>query len=269
MKNLNLKPTIPLLIAVILGFLAVYFANEYITQIERDAFKDLELVEVVASRHDVPKATPINISMVKRKKIPKKYVKDNAVYPKDIELILGRELAYPVRKDDMLLWSDFRGRENRYRGFASIIKEQERALTLRADRVSAVGGFIRPNDHVDIVGTFTGTDGEAQTMTILQNVTVLATGPYTAADVSRMKTAYTWSDMTLLVTKEEAEILIFAQSRGRLMFTLRNPEDIQTTEIPRVGFDTIFGSTAIEEIQEKRTRRVVEVVRGGALSVDR
>lgn len=269
MKKINFRPTIPLVIAVVLGFMAVYFANAYISDIEKDAFKDLELIEVVAARHDIAKNTPINISMVKRKKVPKKYVKDNTVFPKDIELVLGRELSFPVRKDDVLLWSDFKGREERYRGFASIIKEKERALTLRADATSAVGGFIKPNDHIDILGTFTGSDNKAQTITLLQNVTVLAVGNFTAATVGRNVGALTFGHLTLLVTKEEAEILVFASQKARLVFTLRNPEDVQTTEIPRVGFETIFGTTTVEDIQEKRTRRIVEVIRGGALSVDR
>ena len=85
------------------------------------------------------------------------------------------------------------------------------------------------------------------TMTVLQNVTVLATGTATArsrdplGDPGGADGSY--ATVTLCSTPREAEVLVFAQQmRGRLFLTLRNGSDVYyEEELPRIDFSKIEG----------------------------
>jgi len=76
-------------------------------------------------------------------------------------------------------------------GLAEMIKPTLRAVSIPVDAIASVSGMIKPNDHVDILGTFifpsaTVTGGvETITLTVLQDVTVLATGKALATSFQR------------------------------------------------------------------------------------
>ena len=59
--------------------------------------------------------------------------------------------------------------------------------------------------------------------------------------------------VTVLVTPEEAELLVFAQDRGRLSLTMRNEEDVNTEmELAGKNFADIFRPEVRKRIQVKR-----------------
>jgi pilus assembly protein CpaB len=131
-----------------------------------------------------------------------------------------------------------------------------RAVSINCSGAAAVSSMVRPNDHVDVVGTF-NFDRESGsknfvTCTILQNVLVLATGNDTAKTRSAGEAARSYSTVTLEVTPREAEMLAFAeQMKGRLVLTLRNRNDTSfEKELPKVDFEKI--RSEIEELNLKR-----------------
>ena len=119
--------------------------------------------------------------------------------------------------------------------------------------------MVNPNDHVDVIGTFTFPDESGKreqaalvTCTILQNVLVLATGKETAKSPASAFGGGAYSTVTLEVTPREVEMLVFAeQIKGRLSLALRNPSDVHyESELPRVNFEKIE-----EEIESLNTYR--------------
>ena len=113
--------------------------------------------------------------------------------------------------------------------------------------ISSVSGLIRPNDHIDIIATFRfpnqeGTDKlETVTLTLLQNVAVLAVGQDTDSAPSRSLQRRSYSSITLNVTPKEAEILGFAMQKGKLNLTLRNPSDVHVEkDIQDVDFTELI-----------------------------
>ena len=125
--------------------------------------------------------------------------------------------------------------------------------------------MVKPNDHVDVIGTFTfpkkGPDGKLMqdlvTCTILQNVLVLATGKETAKSAPALSFGgSSYSTVTLEVTPREAEMLVFAeQIKGRLSLALRNRNDTSYEErLPQVDFEKIR-----EEIEKLNLKRQQEI----------
>ena len=183
-------------------------------------------------------------------------------------------------------------------GFSAQVAGGERAMTISVSDVTGVGGLIQPNDHVDILGTFestaprmtssasaksgkdfkamqeyfvgkaiesAGAGGDTVALTLLQNVTVLATGKRCSevtlpGGQSFGRGEEEYESVTLLVTPAEAQLLVFAQGYGELTLTLRNPEDISIVEeLPRVTVDSI---PQIAPTLTKERMRRIEVIRG-------
>jgi pilus assembly protein CpaB len=103
-----------------------------------------------------------------------------------------------------------------------------RAVSVGISPESASGGFILPNDRVDLILTYeqtpSATNGisEARTVSkiILQNVRVLAIDQAYAPGAPEESTRI-GRTATLEVTPEEAELVALSQSKGQLSLALR------------------------------------------------
>lgn len=155
----------------------------------------------------------------------------------DVEFVNKQKLVASKKRGSHFQWRDFESPTMGFSGspLARTIKKSERALSISVDMTSSVSGMVQPNDHVDIIGSFRfpgedkGGSMDTVTLTILQNVTVLAVGQQMSSAVGQQagaaERARSYSTATLAVTPKEAEMLVFAQQKGILTFTLRNPGD--------------------------------------------
>ena len=167
--------------------------------------------------------------------------------------VVGRVAAHTIGEGDPILWTYLDGGRGAGRGLADDVPDGMRAVSIPVSGAAAVSGLVRPGDHVDVLGSFAlpgeGPASEAQfvTMTVLQNVTVLATGTATARSRDPLGDPGagdgSYATVTLCSTPREAEVLVFAQQmRGRLFLTLRNGSDVYyEEELPRIDFSKIEG----------------------------
>jgi len=147
-------------------------------------------------------------------------------------------------------------------GLAFAFPKSMRAITIPLDPISSVAGFLKPRDHVDIIGTFDSTNNQSVTHVVLQNVLLLATGsqllPNQAASTVNTGTGNTASDAssaptstvavpteipnaTVEVTPEDAQKLIIAGAKGKLQLALRAYDDNSIEPIPVTHSSTVTG----------------------------
>src|SRR5205085_2097514 len=114
--------------------------------------------------------------MVARRSIPEQFATSSVIRPDSSSTVLGQKLLVPVQKGDPLLWSQFEVARGLQR-LSTVVQRKARVVTIETSETQAVGGWLRPNDHVDVLATFrdAGTD-EMSTLTLLQNVVVVAVG---------------------------------------------------------------------------------------------
>lgn len=248
-----MKQRTVLLLALIAGLLAFGLTVRYL-RAERDRlFAGAEKIDVLAARRDLPAGTTLKVEDLGRKAVFKMAVGENAVRVQELDLVVGKKLKYSVRSKDPLLWSlvdaPFRTRA----GLSRMIKNGLRAVSIAVGGEAAVSGLVQPDDHVDILGTFNlpsrSQPGETETvtLTILQDVTVLATGQQIAhddysSDSDRLaRRAGGYGTVTLEVTLREAELLAFTQTmKGRLSLALRHPEDVgYEKDLPEINFQQL------------------------------
>jgi pilus assembly protein CpaB len=98
--------------------------------------------------------------------------------------------------------------------------------------------------RVDVTVTGRPPSGqETLTTTVLQNITVLSAGQTMAADARGG--AINAPTVTLLVTPEQAEIIILAGSEGRIQLVLRNGSDNEVQKTPGVTVNALYGRKSL------------------------
>jgi pilus assembly protein CpaB len=261
-----LKGKTPLFIALGLGLLAGIIAWSAIKKKESDVRRGWNLVPVVVASADIPEGTVITFDMINQRSVPEQFVTSSVVKPDSATYVVGQKVLVALQQGDPLLWSQFETTKAAER-LSTKVQKKVRAITIEAKPTTSVGGWIRPNDHVDVIGTFRDpqTD-ENVAVTLLQNVIVLATGKVTGTTNVNLIPEHQreYSNITLMVIPEEAEILTLASELGNLTLSLRNEEDVDMIEERgRATISTLLSGERTRVLEQKR-REIIQIIKGGS-----
>ncbi len=265
-----MKRTVVLLLSIVVGLIAAVLTRVYIASSENEIQKEQEAlrrrygtIKALCFLRDTPEGTVLARSDLGVRVVPAMGMRGQALEESDSSDVIGRRTLIAHSKGEIVFWSDIEGGSPAAKGLSADIRRQMRAISINVSGSAAVSGMVKPNDHVDVIGTFNflsgeKTNGEKEdlvTCTILQNVLVLATGRETAKSQSITYGGMggsAYSMVTLEVTPREAEMLAFAeQIRGRLVLTLRNRNDASyEKQLPQVNYQKIR-----EEIEELNLKR--------------
>lgn len=156
--------------------------------------------------------------------------------------LAGRVVLYPLEKGQPILEQDLAPPGSAV-GLAGKIPDGMRAIALRSDEVVGVAGFLIPGSHLDVLVSYrTDKLPEPITVTVLQNVTVLAAGQQIEPDPTGKAAAVTV--VTLLLTPEESERAFLASNQGTIHFVLRNGADQSRSKVDPVYLSQLSAETA-------------------------
>lgn len=123
-------------------------------------------------------------------------------------------------------------------GFLSAVLDQGlRGVSVVVSAEAASGGFISPNDHVDVLLTRATPLGEVSD-TVLHNVRVLAINEQLGQasvnqnEDNRSNVFTNQAIATLALDPDQAEVITAASSSGRLSLVLRSMSDFGDTQTP-------------------------------------
>lgn len=248
-----MKQRMVLVLSIVVGLVAFWLTRHYlqarlqeVERLRQQLYAGMRQVDVVAAGRDLPAGTTLDKKDLKAKAVLERDVTKSTVVPQDVEQVIGKKLKYSLDKGETLLWTHVDVPYRPGTGLAPMIPTGLRAVSLSIGGAAAVSGLVQPNDRVDVLGSFyfpsktRPGETEAVTLTILQDVTVLATGPQlgSALETSERRPFTGYNTVTLEVTPREAELLVFVENlRGHLTLTLRNPTDTSyETNLPVVDF---------------------------------
>lgn len=261
-----LKGKAPLLIALLLGLLAGAVSYLSIKHEEAHVRQGWNLIPVVVANRNVLPGTTIDRTMIAERPVPSQFVTSSVIRPGAAHFVIGQKVLVSLQPGDTLLWSQF-ANARKTEHLSAKVQRRTRAVTISAAGTTAVGGWVRPNDHVDIVGTFKDPQSNnSVAITLMQNIIVLATGKITGTtDVNLIpESQRTYSNVTLEVLPEEAEILTLAEQLGSLTLTLRNPNDVDTIDdSAHTDIKTLLSGVRTKEL-EKIRRKTIQVIRNGS-----
>lgn len=269
-----MKQRILLIVAVVMGLLAAFLTKQYHSAQEQALAKerakllaDFKQAPALVYARDLPADSMISsLDDLGEKNIQEAALRSGYVRLADASRVVNRRVLRSVKVGDPVYWSDLEGGEQFLRpSLARDVPRTMRAISINVTGSASVSGQVRPNDHVDVIGTFVldsqRNPGEKEqvTLTVLQNVIVLATGRETSKTIANQanERASSYSTVTLLVTPREAETLVACeQNRGKLTLALRNPDDqAYEDELPTVDFKII--RETLGDLNENRQKRIV------------
>jgi len=207
--------------SVLAGLLAVWLATKWIGQMAENTTK------IVVAARDVDPGTVLGDGSVQVIAWPSGSVPTGAI--KDLKKTQGRVASTQIFTGEPILEGKL-ARDGATGGLASVLTEGKRAISIQANEIVGVAGYIRPGSRVDImVNTH---DGKEQTLSkiVLENILVLATAQDDKRDQTKPKVV---STVTLEVDPRQAEMIDLARSIGTLSMALRNSLD--TAAVKTVG----------------------------------
>jgi pilus assembly protein CpaB len=217
------RPWLMLVLALSSGGLAAFLALRYLREQATPLMAaEPRKVSIVLAARSLPIGSVVTEQDVKVVSWP-----GNAVpggYIGSIADAIGRGVITSVAENEPLLAAKV-STKDAGGGLPIIIRDGMRAMSVRVDEIIGVAGFVLPGTHVDVMLTLDKGENRPQsiTRTILQNVQVLAAGQQVQRD--KEGKPQTVTAVTLLVTLEDAELLVLAGKEGRLQLALRNTLD--------------------------------------------
>ena len=226
---MNSRTLILIGLSLLLGLGAAFLANNWLSA-RLNAGPDDNLQNVVVATQEIPFGQMVEAQQVTLVRMPKGTVPDDAFDSAD--KVVGKIATFAMLRGDIVRAA----RLAEHLGgstLASLIEPEKRAISVRVDDVVGVGGFLLPGNRVDVLVAKKAEGGgnNAKSETILEDLRVLAVDQTASTDKTQPVVVRA---VTLEMTPEETEILVKAQTEGKLQLALRNPLDNQKKPLPPV-----------------------------------
>ncbi len=242
-----MKPARLIVLAIALGaagvaaMLMMQTAPTETVVVEKTA--PVKTVDVLVAANELPIGQTLKPGDIRWQPWPSDYVPTGAItrnQQADLAEFVGSLVRFnflagePMRREKLV-------RANSNAFMSAILPTGMRAVAISIDTrgATSAGGFVLPNDRVDVLRTFR--DDEASKLggvdvqlseTILPNIRVLAIGQKVQEERSGEKVV-TGETATLEVTPSQAEALALAQKTGQLSLALRSLADAGQTATVR------------------------------------
>ena len=277
---MQVRALIILLIAVLLGGLAVYLVQNVLAPPPEEEVEVVapgpEMAEVVIAATDLEIGTRLEPIMLEVVAFPVDAVPEGAY--SSVQAVMQEEedrgpvVIRDMRQGEVVLPHRISPPGARA-GLTVKIPEDMRAVTISTDEIQGVAGFVLPGDRVDVLHTTTAgrADGELVTRTLLQNLKVLGVDQKASEDQDDPHVARA---VTLLATPEEAQKITLAQRVGQVKLALRSEldgEELVPRVIRLVDLQTPppeARATASPSAPPAPPRQRVEVIRGLSVQTD-
>jgi pilus assembly protein CpaB len=223
-----------LLVAVVLAALGAAMVWLYVQNLQAGVDEEEEPTPVLVAQVPIGAGTTGAAAQEAASfttiEVPAYAVADGAIA--DPAPILDQVALVPIAAGEQILTSKF-GTPGEQQSFE--IPEGKLAASVQLSDPARVAGFIRPSSEVAVFVTVP-VENVDQTRVVLPRIEVLATGQTTVQSITtttgegeQQTEQIPAAILTLALSQEEAQKLIFAQSQGQLYFGLLN--DASQTEV--------------------------------------
>ncbi len=243
---MNRRNIIILIAAALFGLVAVIIVNAWFSGVEEEQERlaaETPLAKVVVASQPMEFGAPLTQDNVRLVDWPARSVPPGAFNNTETVLNGTRVALRPILVGEPILAERVSGTDGRA-AISSNIPEDMRAMTIRVNEISGVGGFVVPGDVVDVILTRQmrgegATQNDVVNAVILESVQVIAIDQRSNDKNTDPKVV---NSATVLVSPYDAQKLILAARLGSLSLTLRNIEDQTTGATTMVTGREIAGS---------------------------
>ncbi|MCY2968998.1 MAG: Flp pilus assembly protein CpaB [Planctomycetota bacterium] len=203
---------------------------------KQTADSPIEMVSIAVASVDIGRGVTLTTDQVAIKQWPKETAPQDGIA--DIDKVIGRTNIVALAKNEPIVNAKL-GIEGSGPGLLSMIKPGMRAVSIQTPNIATgVAGFVLPGNKVDVILTITpnGADdgsGGGTTVTVLQNVEVLAVDQKIEAPSDHKMDPKELRSVTLMVTPQDVQKLDLSHNKGVMRLSLRNPLDDSITPVPK------------------------------------
>jgi pilus assembly protein CpaB len=246
--------------AVFVGLVATFGIHKYITVKTR--VPTVATAPVAVAAKDVAPGTSLTADMVKMATWPKELIPPQSA--SSLSQVQGRVAVMSVAKGEPILNRKL-APVGTAAGLSGILDQNKRALTVRVDDVSGVGGFIFPGNRVDVLADIK-MENEHYSKTILQNILVLTVGQISEQKGDTKPVVV--NTVTMELSPEQAEILNLASNEGKIRLTLRNFRNVAIVQTEGIATSQLITGVKKAEAAapaspgSRKEERTVEVIKG-------
>jgi pilus assembly protein CpaB len=216
-------------------------------------------VKVLVSSENLPVGSRLNEKTVQWAEWPKGATAEGFITddsrPDAVKELTGSVVRLPIFKGEPLRAEKIADSSSRI--MSSLLPSGKRAVATEISVATGAGGFVLPNDRVDIIMVRDAKDGNGLvTENVLNNVRVLAIDQQIqeAADGSKSVVGTT---ATLELTPDQAKVMAVAQQMAeRLTLALRSIADAQESDTVSADYLLHGGSKA--EVQVIKSGSIVK-----------
>ena len=222
------KTLILMFVAIGCGLVASYMTSRVIAERSEKDTAEQEKVAILVAKDKIPMAVLF--------KEPEKYFEEK-LYVKGEEpkkairtfdMLKDKRLNKPLGAEQFVTEDDLDSREKD--GLSAKIQKGMRAYSIKTNVDSVAGGFILPNNRVDIVSVVRRSDAETSSKIILQNILILAVDANSVKPEDKQNIVA--STVTVEVTPQQSEKLALASEQGSLRMILRSYGDDERVTTP-------------------------------------
>jgi pilus assembly protein CpaB len=246
-KLLRNKNARLVLLSIILGLIGALLVRAYVNQ---TVFQQTggNVVAVVVAADDIPAGSSIRAEQLSVSTIPQAYAQARSVHAANASFLVGQKPSVDLSKGEAIQWTEIQLAPDETLG--DRLNVDQRAVTLRVDATGALDGMIQPGDRVDIVCQVrSGKAGMVMHM-VAQNMTIIAVGNRLTANTGSVagkkdeSEQNNVSSVTFRASPQEAMLLSYAETQGRIVLLLRNDKDVVTEPEQDVGATDLEGKPA-------------------------
>lgn len=223
------------IISIVATVITVFCVGYYLQKVEES--KPVQ-TNVITAAIDIPEGTEITAAMLSNKPVYESDVIPFAVT--DAGDVIGQYAAGKIVGGSQIssaLLSDQKA-SAKASSFSYKIPQGMRTATLQISQTTAVAGMLQVGDHVDILATYAESDSDkSKTVTryIATNVEVAALDQTVIRQDEEADNAngngasesqsQAFTTVTMFVTPELAQALVWESQNGEIVLTLRSPEE--------------------------------------------
>lgn len=222
---------IAIILALVLGFMAVYLVKSHLDKTKKEFIG--EVIQVVVARDKIEKGVEIREEKLAPRSVPARFLRGSRAYERwdKRTRLIGGTTAFEITPGEFITQRMIVIDDPGLNKGGIHVNEGLRAYTISASGENAVAGLVIIGDRVDIMGTFLilgaeqGLQGvrsqKARTMYLMQDIEIKALDQVTSGRIKEGS----FGMITFELDPLECLVLEFAQNTGKIKLVKRNAED--------------------------------------------
>ncbi len=206
--------------AIVCGLFSASLSHASRTAFREQLEKKFQTQRIVVAGKEIQAGTILSKGILQPAAYLKGNLSSNFIPVDELASILGRSITVDLKPGDPILLTAVTGADMSDR-MAEKVPPGKRLFNLSISDNSAGLGFVRPNDHVDILAHMDLPGRGPVTFTVMQDVTLVSVGAASVISGEGMG----GTGVSFFVDPEEFEVLSYSQSKGKFSLSLRNPND--------------------------------------------